>query len=388
MEHLSSILFLLLIIFFALLSESKVFNVVNYGAVGDGLTDDTDALAKAWEETCTMDSSSPVMQIPEGKTFLIQPLRFNGPCNSKSITVQIDGNLVAPENPSDWSSCNGEPCQEWIHFFGVDGLSVVGRGTIDGRGQKWWDMPAFQIAAAKNVYFGDGLRFKDSPQMHIVLNGLSSVLVSNITIVAPGKSPNTDGIHVVGCTKAVIDRAWIGTGDDCISIVDKSSYVWVSNIVCGPGHGISIGSLGKNGAEDKVEKIAVVDVVFIGTQNGARIKTWQGGKGYARHIIFERILYHRTANPIIIDQFYCDHQECVESESAVKVSGVTFKEVVGTSSTERAVTLMCSEAVPCQDIILDDIHIRTTNDEEPSYECQNVRGRASGDKVPELSCLK
>lgn len=38
--------------------------------------------------------------------------------------------------------------------------------------------------------------------------------------------------------------------------------------------------------------------------NGARIKTWQGGKGYARTITFENIIINSSDNPIIIDQFY------------------------------------------------------------------------------------
>lgn len=39
----------------------------------------------------------------------------------------------------------------------------------------------------------------------------------------------------------------------------------------------------------------------------------QGGRGYARDIHFERFLFHDTINPIIIDQFYCDHRHCTTS---------------------------------------------------------------------------
>ena len=37
----------------------------------------------------------------------------------------------------------------------------------------------------------------------------------------------------------------------------------------------SIGSLGKNGAYETVEEIQVSNCSFTGTQNAARIKTWQ-----------------------------------------------------------------------------------------------------------------
>lgn len=50
---------------------------------------------------------------------------------------QIDGNLVAPSDPSNWE-CEGGVCHQWLYFHLVDGLRLRGRGTIDGRGHKWW----------------------------------------------------------------------------------------------------------------------------------------------------------------------------------------------------------------------------------------------------------
>ncbi|KAK4437100.1 putative polygalacturonase [Sesamum alatum] len=367
-------------------SHPTVFNVLHYGAVGDGQTDDTNAFAKAWKQTCAVSSSSVTLRVPSHKTFLIRPLKFYGPCNSKTVTVEVYGNLVAPYDPSDWR-CEHNICGRWIHFHGLAGLTVRGHGRIDGSGARWWRTKAFEISDSDNVHIGGGLRFKDSPRMHIVLNGIRTLSVSNVTIDAPEQSPNTDGIHVTGCTNVVIDHSRIGTGDDCISIVDGSSFVTVSNVVCGPGHGISIGSLGKNGANDKVEHVRVSDAVFLGAQNGARIKTWQGGRGHARHIMFERILYHDTTNPIIIDQFYCDHQHCRTKESAVQIKNVTFRQIVGTSRMKTAVILKCSKTFPCTDIVVEDMHILTTDEHDATFECKNVLGIAQGKTVPGLSCL-
>ncbi|KAH6799039.1 hypothetical protein C2S51_035523, partial [Perilla frutescens var. frutescens] len=314
--------------------HQPIFNVVDNGAIGNGRTDDTNAFVKAWEKICAS-SSSPVMRVPSKKTFLIQPLQFIGPCKSRTITVEIDGNLVAPTDPSKWK-CNANVCHQWIYFHQVDGLTLRGRGIIDGRGQKWWQNTVLEISNSKNVELGGGLRFKDSPMMHVAFNGINWLLVSNLTIEAPENSPNTDGIHIQECTNAHIQHCTIGTGDDCIAIVHGSSSIRIRNIICGPGHGISIGSLGKYGAEDKVEDVRVSDVVFLGTKNGARIKTWQGGRGYARDIHFERCLFHETMNPIIIDQFYCDHQRCKTSKLGVEISNVSYKMMVGNSKRENA----------------------------------------------------
>lgn len=79
-----------------------------------------------------------------------------------------------------------------------------------------------------------------------------------------------------------------------------------SSITCGPGHGISIGSLGKGGSEDHVSQVTVNGAKISGTTNGIRIKTWQGGSGMASNIAFQNIEMNDVTNPIIIDQNYCD----------------------------------------------------------------------------------
>ncbi|KAI3987912.1 hypothetical protein MKX01_021026, partial [Papaver californicum] len=60
-----------------------------------------------------------------------------------------------------------------------------------------------------------------------------------------------------------------------VSIGDKSSYVYVYNYRCGPGHGVSIRSIGSGGIEAKVEEIHVENIKFVGTMFGCRIKTYQ-----------------------------------------------------------------------------------------------------------------
>lgn len=93
-------------------------------------------------------------------------------------------------------------------------------------------------------------------------------------------------------------------GDDCISIEHGTHNLHVSKVVCGPGHGISIGSLGDDNSRAEVSGIIIDTVQFYGTTNGARIKTYQGGSGYAKDLTFQNMIMYNVKNPIIIDQNY------------------------------------------------------------------------------------
>ncbi|KMZ67561.1 hypothetical protein ZOSMA_263G00080 [Zostera marina] len=88
-------------------------------------------------------------------------------------------------------------------------------------------------------------------------------------------------------------------GDDCIAIIHRTIGVNIKNCNCGPGHGISIGSLGKvlESKEDIVQNIRVEDVVIKGTTNGVRIKTWaKRTNGLVQNITYFS-QYYNTRRP-------------------------------------------------------------------------------------------
>ncbi|XP_077219600.1 putative polygalacturonase At3g15720 [Tasmannia lanceolata] len=381
-----------------LYAPDQIFDVLNYHAVGDGWTDDTQAFRDAWESTCNSSSVTPTMRIPSGFTFLLKYLTFKGPCKSNNLLVEINGIIVGPRNLSEWE-CRGD-CEGLIVFNNVEGLSIFGSGMIDGQGSIWWECRKQQrnacerapatlvIRDSTNVQL-EGLSFVNSPRMHVKIEESTMIYASNLTITAPDESPNTDGIHIQDSQNVSIRDSHIGTGDDCISIGTGSSYINISTIACGPGHGISIGSLGRGGEDAKVEHIHVENVVFIRTSNGARIKTWQGGKGYARNIVFEKIYSISVDRPIIIDQYYCNGEKhCLNQTSAVNVSNVTYQNIFGTSSKEVAVKFACSETVACSNISMDDILISSSNGvgETSSY-CLNAKG-TKGEVFPMVPCLE
>jgi len=112
-------------------------------------------------------------------------------------------------------------------------------------------------------------------------------------------------------SQITITNANIGTGDDCISFGAGAQDITVNQVTCGPGHGISVGSLGKYQNEEPVSGIRVTGATLSNTDNGVRIKTWPASSsGAATDIHFEDVVMNNVANPIIIDQNYCPNSQC------------------------------------------------------------------------------
>lgn len=82
------------------------------------------------------------------------------------------------------------------------------------------------------------LNFVNSMGFHTKVTDSHDIAVWNLTITAPGDSPNTDGMHISNTTNINVTDSVIGTGDDCVSIGPGCKNVLVTRIACGPGHGI------------------------------------------------------------------------------------------------------------------------------------------------------
>jgi len=196
---------------------------------------------------------------------------------------------------------------------------------------------------------------------------------------------------------------------------------------------VSIGSLGKNRTTDMVENVRVDTCLLTNTTNGVRIKTWQvntdtvtapthsdrkprqnkssdrddssseqafqkllvcvcvfqGGMGFARDLRFESIVMKNVSNPIIIDQYYCDQPTpCANQTRAVEVREVGFADIRGTSATAKAISIACSDAVPCRDLELKNVNLTLEGGGggRATASCYRAYGKSAGAVVPP-SCL-
>lgn len=369
-------------------AAAVTYNVVNLGAKGDGKTDSTKAFLHAWTAACA--SASPAtIYVPPGRYFLRNAV-FSG-CKNHAITFRIDATLVAP---ADYRVIGN--AGNWLAFEDVTGVSILG-GILDGQGTGLWacknsgkscpsGATTLGFTNSNNILIS-GLTSLNSQMFHIVINGCQNVKLQGVRVSASGNSPNTDGIHVQLSSGVTILDTKIKTGDDCVSIGPGASNLWIENVACGPGHGISVGSLGKELKEAGVQNVTVKTVTFTGSQNGVRIKSWaRASSGFARGILFQHILMVDVQNPILIDQNYCpDNKNCPGQVSGVKVSDVTYQDIHGTSATEVAVKFDCSSKNPCSGINLKDVKL-TYKNKAAEASCANADGKASGFIEPE-SCL-
>ncbi|KAL5060735.1 hypothetical protein RYX36_032339 [Vicia faba] len=385
-------------------SAYGIFDVRSFGAVGDGIEDDTDAFKTAWDTACQNVSQVNVILVPRGLSFVVQSTIFTGPCQGY-LVFKVDGTVMPPDGPDSWPKNTGK--RQWLVFYRINGMSLEGSGLIDGRGQKWWDLPckphkgsnvtalgpcdspiAIRFFMSSNLTV-QGLKVKNSPQFHFRFDGCNNVHIDSIYITAPKLSPNTDGIHLENVNDVKIYNSVISNGDDCVSIGSGSYDVDIKNITCGPSHGISIGSLGNHNSKACVSNITVRDSIIKMSDNGVRIKTWQGGSGTVSGVTFNNINMISVRNPIIIDQFYCLTKDCTNKTSAVFVSNILYTNIKGTYDIKSPpMHFGCSDSVPCSNITLSEIELLPSQGDivnDPF--CWNAYGDLETLTIPPVSCL-
>ncbi|TXG71871.1 hypothetical protein EZV62_000450 [Acer yangbiense] len=259
------ILFIILSILVNPSSAKTNYNVLSFGARGNGVTDSTQAFINAWATACA--STEPTtIYVPKGR-YLLGPVAFKGGCKSQ------------------------------ISLYGLM--------------ERWWLRQIFVYWVKLRI----GLALIKSPEFplsegHWMLKDLPCgfAKLKQELIVPMEPRPNTDGIHVQQSTNVKIINSSIKTGDDCISIGPATNNLWIEGVTCGPGHGISIGSLGKDMKDEGVQNVTFKNTVFKGTQNGLRIKSWaRPSNGFIKGVQFIDVVMQNVQNPIIIDQNYCPH---------------------------------------------------------------------------------
>ena len=256
-----------------------------------------------------------------------------------------------------------------IYAKNCENIAITGRGTLDGRGHKWWEEirrisaevrqhgdvltinelqkmwdaanpDAFEVGeyyqrTVKNRFFRppfiqfqeceniliSGVTIKNSPFWTINPVGCTNVVIDGVTIFNPSenpKGPNTDGINPSSCKNVRISNCLISVDDDCITIKsgrDKEGRnygrpcenITITNCIMLAGHGgVVIGSEMSGG----VKNITISNCVFDGTHNGIRLKASRGRGGVVENIRVNNIVMENILrDAFIMDLFYDRHSE-------------------------------------------------------------------------------
>ncbi|RXH80204.1 hypothetical protein DVH24_041351 [Malus domestica] len=337
---------------------------------------------KTWIAACknNTDRRSRVL-IPPG-TYKSGPAVFQGPCTcAKPIVVQVLGTIKGLNDLSLYE----EPY--WFLFEKVEGLVITGNGVFDGQGSSAWKVAGDCGSSSDGCSPLPSVSISslNSKGVHLFITDSQNVRVRRVNISAPGTSLNTDGIHISNSNNVKVARTHIATGDDCIGMIQGSTNIAINNVICGPGHGISVGSLGKYEHENDVKGITVKKTTFLNTDNGIRIKSWPGsGPSLASGMVFKDLIMQNVRNPIIIDQEYCAGGCDKNQPSRVQISNVHYINIKGTTPSNVAVDFICSSQVPCQNIQLHDIDLKYTGPNAAALTsvCKNVKAGFGGIQNP------
>jgi polygalacturonase len=376
---------------FAGCASAKIYDVRDFGAKGDGKTLNTTAIQKALDD-CAVAGGGTV-RFPAG-TYLSGPIVMG---NKTTLQVDADAVLKATDDfgaflrsGAEWTGWEGVTNgNQFVPFIGgrnLQNAAIIGPGTIDGSGEKWW-VPAEEARIKKSGYtlprpnlivLNDcrnlrmaDIRLINSPKFHFVPTDCEDVMIEGVTILAPERAANTDGIDPSRCKNVTITRCTIDTGDDNIAVksgrkVEGREFacenILVTDCVFLHGHGVSIGAETVGG----VRNFVVKNCRFDGTENGIRIKSRRDRGGRIEDIVFSDLTMTNVYPALSIAAYYQDSSQAKfpVDDPAQPVTDTTpfFKNIVisnlTATSTKNAGLIVGLPESPAMNIRLENVRIK------------------------------
>jgi len=337
---------------------NATFTITAYGAVGDGVTDNT-ADIQATIDAANKAGGGTVIFPPASNPYECGPITLYG-----NINYQIDsGATLQCILYSKYPLSSGSSAYaNFISAANANDIEISGKGTIDGQGTDWWaeynknsSMPhrpyLIKLDNCNTIYVHD-VTLSNSPMFHLVIIG-SEVTVDGITITSPSTAPNTDGIDPAG-TNYLIENCFIANGDDNIALKPGNAACkdfTITNCTFGTGHGLSIGGQTNYG----LDSLTVSHCVFKGTTNGIRLKANRTNGGLVQNLLYSDITMDSVEYPVFITSYYEETFSTTDTAQAVTSTtpiwkNITIRNFVSTNSTKDAITIQGLPEMPVQDI--------------------------------------
>ena len=243
------------ILFLLVLSLSsyaqRIYNVVDYGAVGNKTIDDAKAIQQAIDE-CSANGGGTVL-LPANHTFMSGPL-----CLKSNVDLHLEATAVLLANPDEGIyklSAFGENRGEgmmWIYANGADNISITGKGTIHGNGIAFMGKElddsyelkpvttfdprphVLTLIDVKNLTVRD-ITIRDGAYWTVHLIGCDGAVIDGISLLNNLKIRNGDGIDLDHSRNVRISNCHITSGDDCICLKNRREFEQY-----GPCHDITV----------------------------------------------------------------------------------------------------------------------------------------------------
>ncbi|MGZ3755957.1 MAG: glycoside hydrolase family 28 protein [Mucilaginibacter sp.] len=352
--------------------NNKLFNIKDYGAVGDGQFLNTTAIEKAIAD-CTASGGGTVI-IPQG-------LWLTGPIELKSnVNLHADRGamILFSTDHTLYPIIDGKP-QVFLSGLKLENVAITGEGIFDGGGDTWrplkkakaaptlWSdlvksggvvskdgsmywpskegmdgedylkslkgktglkpedyLPArdflrpvmVSVTNSKNVLI-DGPTFKNSPQFALNPKNCTNLIIRNVTINNEYYAQNGDGIDISSCKNTIVFHCTVNAGDDGICMKSSGNKgnpdtePGLENVViadCIVNHAHGGFVIGSN-TDGGMHNIYVTNCDFVNTDIGIRIKSSRGRGGPVHGVFIDNIYMHDILNEAILFNTYYEDNE-------------------------------------------------------------------------------